>query len=106
MKAVKDWISSQLVSSSLLQSRPLSGNGTFFGEGSSNGDNEIQGSTTASLREGTASADISSQPSINSEGTYLSQNPNLQPPPPNHKRNDPLARLKLFRSNSCVLSIN
>ncbi|KAF9617301.1 hypothetical protein IFM89_035245 [Coptis chinensis] len=73
MKAIRDWISSQSASKSLLSSRPVLGNGTFVSEEPSTEDNDGQGSTIEGLSEQPVSDDISPQTSIRNEEERLSQ---------------------------------
>ena len=45
MKSIRDWVFSQLVSKSLVSSRPLSGSDSFFNEGRLDEENDDQGIT-------------------------------------------------------------
>lgn len=50
MKSVREWVFSQLLSKSLISSRPLSGSGSFYDEGPQNGEYEEQGTVFIACR--------------------------------------------------------
>ncbi|OVA05866.1 AIG1 [Macleaya cordata] len=104
MKAVKDWISSQLASKSQPLSRPLSGNDNFFEEEPLDVEYEDRGSTpAASLSEPHVSVDTSLHTStVNSENQPSSQHDTVEDFHLSHyniddKRLDPLAKIEALQ---------
>lgn len=49
MKSVRDWVFTQLVSKSLVSSRPLSGSDSFFNEGLPDEESHDQGTTLSPI---------------------------------------------------------
>lgn len=102
MKSIRDWVFSQVVSKSLVSSRPLSGSDSFFNEGRLDEENDDQGSAhTDSL----VAPQVPPDGSHASDGNHENQrNASLQqvsvedsyrsPHSSNKKKMDPLAKIE------------
>ncbi|KAK4257448.1 hypothetical protein QN277_007035 [Acacia crassicarpa] len=97
MKSVRDWVFSQLLSTSLISSRPLSGSGSFYDEGPQNGGYEGQGLAQSDGLAVPSHASTTSNSSDQHDST-MQQISDMEPSHSQHrlieKRKDPLAKIE------------
>ncbi|XP_028778249.1 translocase of chloroplast 90, chloroplastic-like [Neltuma alba] len=97
MKSVRDWVFSQLLSKSLISSRPLSGSGSFYDEAPQNGEHEEQGLVQSDVLvvPSLASTTLNSSDEHNSTMQQVSE---TEPCHSQHrvigKQKDPLAKIE------------